>query len=153
MPHTATLAEVARLCRSAQCILFITGAGLSADSGLPTYRGVSGLYEDRLTEEDIPIETALSGQMLPEDAMLQLESTLEEGVDLVISVGTTSVFPYIAGPLIWAREVGIPTVEINPGDTRVSEIVDFRLRMGTAEALSGIWRQLGLACDPDPLAE
>jgi len=26
--------------------LFVTGAGISAESGLPTYRGVSGLYKD-----------------------------------------------------------------------------------------------------------
>ena len=25
-------------------LLFVTGAGMSAESGLPTYRGVSGLY-------------------------------------------------------------------------------------------------------------
>ena len=34
-----------------QRLLFITGAGLSADSGLPTYRGIGGLYEGRLTDE------------------------------------------------------------------------------------------------------
>ncbi|OAN32242.1 NAD-dependent protein deacylase [Pseudomonas oryzihabitans] len=44
-------------------VLFITGAGLSADSGLPTYRGLGGLYNG-LTEEGIPIEAALSGSML-----------------------------------------------------------------------------------------
>ena len=31
------------LLRSARRLLFITGAGLSADSGLPTYRGRDGL--------------------------------------------------------------------------------------------------------------
>jgi NAD-dependent deacetylase len=42
-------------------ILFITGAGLSAESGLPTYRGVGGLYADADTEHGMPIEQALSG--------------------------------------------------------------------------------------------
>ncbi|MCP8464299.1 NAD-dependent protein deacylase [Pseudomonas sp. ZM23] len=44
-------------------ILVITGAGLSADSGMPTYRGLGGLYNGR-TVEGVPIESALSGPML-----------------------------------------------------------------------------------------
>ncbi len=44
-------------------LLFVTGAGLSADSGLPTYRGIGGLYDDKNTEEGISIEEALSGPM------------------------------------------------------------------------------------------
>lgn len=50
-----------KLCKS---ILFITGAGISADSGLPTYRGIGGLYNDRATEDGIPIEMALAGETL-----------------------------------------------------------------------------------------
>ena len=30
-------------------VLFITGAGISVDSGLPTYRGVAGLYDSANT--------------------------------------------------------------------------------------------------------
>lgn len=55
---------VSSLLRASAYPLFITGAGISADSGLPTYRGIGGLYEGRSTEEGIPIETALSGEML-----------------------------------------------------------------------------------------
>ncbi len=51
-----------RLSRSRR-LLFITGAGLSADSGLPTYRGIGGLYDDQKTEDGLPIEVALSGQV------------------------------------------------------------------------------------------
>jgi NAD-dependent deacetylase len=58
------IAEVAELIDQANNILFITGAGISADSGLPTYRGVGGLYEDNHTEEGYSIEEALSGPML-----------------------------------------------------------------------------------------
>lgn len=50
-------------------ILFITGAGLSADSGLPTYRGVGGLYNGQ-TDEGLPIEAALSATMLKENPAL-----------------------------------------------------------------------------------
>jgi len=48
----------------ARSVLFITGAGISADSGLPTYRGIGGLYEDATTAEGLAIEEALSGDML-----------------------------------------------------------------------------------------
>src|SRR5262245_49251195 len=52
------------LLRHSRSVLFITGAGLSADSGLPTYRGVGGLYDGRDPEEGVPIETLLSGAVL-----------------------------------------------------------------------------------------
>ncbi|MEY3219915.1 MAG: hypothetical protein RIT27_1272 [Pseudomonadota bacterium] len=50
--------------RQAKRVLFITGAGISAESGLPTYRGIGGLYNDRLTEESMPIEMALSATIM-----------------------------------------------------------------------------------------
>jgi NAD-dependent deacetylase len=247
-----TLDAVASLLRRAQRILFVTGAGISADSGLPTYRGIGGLYHDRLTEEGLTIEEALSGEMmatrpdiawryiaqieagcrgalpnvahrliaaldqekalvcvltqnvdglhraagsrnvieihgtvhrlycmscgqgrrvedyaglaippecprcggvmrpevvlfgeaLPERAIERLESVLGQGVDAVVSIGTTSVFPYIAGPVRWAAQQGVPTVEINPGETQVSALVDHCLRMSAAEALPALWRRM-----------
>lgn len=63
------IARVAQSIRQAERILLITGAGLSADSGLPTYRGVGGLYNGH-TAEGLPIETALSGHMLQRDPAL-----------------------------------------------------------------------------------
>jgi NAD-dependent deacetylase len=67
MPMTSTDAVLARLADSLRAStrpLFVTGAGVSADSGLPTYRGVGGLYERETIEEGLPIEQALSGRML-----------------------------------------------------------------------------------------
>ncbi len=58
------IARIVSLLDKSRSILFITGAGISAESGLPTYRGISGLYNDRITEEGISIETALSGETL-----------------------------------------------------------------------------------------
>lgn len=252
MQQDATLDCVAALLVQAQRILFITGAGISADSGLPTYRGIGGLYHDRLTAEGMTIEEALSGrtmarrpdiawkyiaeieancrgarpndahrliaaleqnkpmvcvltqnvdglhaqagsrnlieihgtvhrllctecdyahtvadyaglalppacpqcgglvrpdivlfgEALPAQAIEQLEHVLQEGVDLVVSIGTTSVFPYIAGPMLWAARDGVPTVEINPGDTAVSHAARYRLHMGAAEALRELWRRM-----------
>ena len=46
--------------RSARRLFFVTGAGLSAESGLPTYRGVGGLYDGGVTEEGMAIEDVLS---------------------------------------------------------------------------------------------
>lgn len=247
-----TLDEVARLMAAADRMLFITGAGISADSGLPTYRGVGGLYHERLTADGLTIEEALSGimmaerpdvawkyiaeieancrgaqpnaahrliaalererpgvcvltqnvdglhavagsrnlieihgtvhrlrctecpharavpdfsgmqippecpvcggvmrpdvvlfgEMLPERQISRLEGVLSHGVDLVVSIGTTSVFPYIAEPVWWARQAGVPSVEINPGDTEISHLVTHRLRMGAADAMSVLWQRM-----------
>lgn len=238
--------------RRANRVLVITGAGISAESGLPTYRGIGGLYESDLTEDGIAIEDALSGQMLaarpevawkyiaqieaacrgkghnlahealvelerrvpaccvltqnidgfhrqagsrglieihgnlgellctgcgrqravdgydgvplpprctdcgaperprvvlfgemlPEAALAALYDYLQAGVDLVISVGTTSVFPYIAGPVVDAARAGVPTIEINPGESEVSRLVSYRLRSRAAEALPELLRRL-----------
>lgn len=220
-------------------MLAITGAGISADSGLPTYRGIGGLYSDgKETEDGMTIEDALSGytmntrpdicwkyiyqielacrfakynaahkalvnlqskfehftvltqnvdgfhrsagtknlieihgniqdlfcticgyekhvsnfegmkippncdhcgalvrprvvlfgEMLPMNAVSELYQVLEKGLDVVISIGTTSVFPYIAEPVIRAVRNNATTIEINPGDTEVSHIVRYRIR-------------------------
>jgi NAD-dependent deacetylase len=233
-------------------VLFITGAGMSADSGLPTYRGIGGLYDRELTEEGVSIEVALSGQMmrarpelcwkyiaqieaacrgarpnrgheviaaleerrggscvltqnvdgfhraagsrnvidihgdvhtlictacdwrdrvadyaalaipprcpscdrlvrpevvlfgemLPGGAVAALERELATGFDLVMTIGTTSVFPYIAMPVIAAARSGVPTVEINPGDSEVSDLVDVRFRAGAARVLDQLWQRV-----------
>ena len=226
-------------------VLFITGAGLSADSGLPTYRGIGGLYNRGTTEDGMAIEEALSGpmlrsrpeicwkyiyqieaacrgahpnrghraiaalehhveslwvltqnvdgfhqsagstnilpihgdvhylhctacayettvedyaeleippacpncgalvrprvvlfgEMLPQGPIQHLERQVKKGFDLVVSVGTTSVFPYIAAPVFHARMQGKRTVEINPGVTEVSSMVDLKIAHGAADVL------------------
>lgn len=254
MPHASPdsqLDAAADLCHAARRILFVTGAGISADSGLPTYRGIGGLYDGNVTDEGHAIEEALSGGMLaarpeitwkylaqieancrgarpnaahaaiawlagraevtvltqnidglhraagtrdpieihgtlhklrctacdwrgevadyaglsippvctecggllrpevvlfgealPPAAVARLIRALERGFDLVFSVGTTSVFPYIAAPVVEALRGGVPTVEINPGESSVSAYVDHRLRLGAAQALAGIRARL-----------
>ncbi len=248
LKNSEDVARVAGLLKKCNSILFITGAGLSADSGLPTYRGIGGLYEENLTEDGYRIEDALSGDMLrrrpditwkylaqieancrgagpnaahkaiarleeefasvlvftqnidglhqaagsrnvieihgdlhrlscmgctqreqiknlegrslpprcprcgaymrpevvlfgeclPREAMERFYDELEQGFDLVFSVGTTSVFPYIAEPVVWAARTGIPTVEINPGQTTVSDYVGYKLPLGAASALAAL---------------
>jgi NAD-dependent deacetylase len=84
----------------------------------------------------------LFGEMLPEAALERLHRHSRRGFDAVISIGTTSVFPYIAAPVYEARRAGIPTIEINPGESEVSGIVDQRLRQRAAVALPDLWARL-----------
>jgi NAD-dependent deacetylase len=236
-------------------LLFITGAGISVDSGLPTYRGVGGLYDGVDTDEGLPIEVVLSGpyfrkhpertwkylrqigdacsgakpnaahlriaelerarkrvvtltqnvdglhvaagsqnviaihgdanalrctacswavrvdnyteiatrfagqavpscpecgaivrpdvvlfeEMLPAAAVTRLQDELRRGFDAVISIGTSALFPYIIAPVIEARRQCKLTIEINPGISEVSELVDFHLQLGAAEAMDAIF--------------
>jgi len=248
------ITKASALLKECQNILFITGAGLSADSGLPTYRGIGGLYNNGITEDGISIEEAISGPMLnsrpdiawkylgrieatcrdaqfnrahavialmedrfervwiltqnvdgfhrdagskniidihgdlhdlactqcqyrhtvrdysglqippqcpdcgalvrpevvlfgetlPMEKLLVLEKELRTGFDMVISIGTTSVFPYIAQPVMNAVRMGLPVVEINPGETRVSDFVSIKIRAGAADTMERIWVQLTL---------
>lgn len=64
------VADAARLLDGARRVLVLTGAGISADSGLPTYRGIGGLYAEGTTEEGVAIEDALSGDMFARDPAL-----------------------------------------------------------------------------------
>ena len=74
--------RVVQVMSKARRLLFITGAGMSADSGLPTYRGRDGIYRaQQTTSHGLSIEQALSGPMLqtrPEITwhyLLELEKT------------------------------------------------------------------------------
>jgi len=242
-------AQVATALARARSALFITGAGMSAESGLPTYRGIGGLYDQVDTDEGLPIETLLSGEMmrakpdvtwkyvhqielacrgaapnrgheilaaleerlerclvftqnvdglhraagsknvieihgniydlrctacdwrtrvedfsrlrippkcpscravvrpdvvlfgeaLPAGPFARFEDELARGFDLVVSIGTSALFPYIARPVLVARAEGIPTVEINPGTTDLSDVVAVRIRATAQTALKAIW--------------
>jgi NAD-dependent deacetylase len=249
----------AQLLLQAKSALFITGAGMSADSGVPTYRGIGGLYRDKDNEDGVPIDVALSGEMLtrkpaltwrhistieakcrgakpnrghevlaaleqrleraliftqnvdglhraagsenvieihghiyrlrctrcdfriqvrdysnmemppscpdckglirpdvvlfgealPGEPFAQLQAELDRGFDVVFSIGTTALFPYVARPILVARAEGVPTVEINPGRTDLSDVVDVRIKTGAARALDAIWAAY-LAIAPKP---
>ena len=72
MAHSATddarrIRDIVELLRPAKSLLFVTGAGLSADSGLPTYRGIGGLYNGDDAESGMPIEELLSGRQFRAD--------------------------------------------------------------------------------------
>ena len=60
MPSSEQLiADAAAAVRQARRIGVLTGAGMSVASGLPTYRGIGGLYNDMSIEEGMPIEDIL----------------------------------------------------------------------------------------------
>lgn len=255
-PDSKVLDLVAEHLRGAQRVLFITGAGISAESGLPTYRGVGGLYNDCDTEDGMPVETALGGEMLrtrpdicwkyllqvamacagagpnrshhriaeleqrlphvcvltqnidgyhrdagsrnlieihgnnrsltcmagcgyagsalpysperyahlpprcpscggvlrpevvlfgemlPERAVAHLHQELAEAFDLTFLIGTTAVFPYIAQPVLLAARQGLPTVEINPGSTELSDLVRYRFPCRAGATLDGLCARL-----------
>lgn len=65
-----TAAEVARILARARRVVFLTGAGISAESGLPTYRGVGGLYNEMTIDEGMPIEDILSDETFARDPAL-----------------------------------------------------------------------------------
>ncbi|MFC1485455.1 NAD-dependent deacetylase [Candidatus Latescibacterota bacterium] len=245
-----TIERIVDHLKTAKRIFFVTGAGISADSGLPTYRGIGGLYNSGRTEEGLAIEDVLSGdtlrlnpaltwkylrqieescrgasfnraheviadmqrefdrvvvltqnidgfhqaagsrvvidihgglhnlecmtcdyetsvpdyrilidfppvcpscggvvrpavvlfgEPLPLDRIDMIMDEWREDFDIVFSVGTTSVFPYITQPVAYAKTNDIPTVEINPGDTPVTPLVDFKIPAGAAETLDVLW--------------
>ena len=64
-PDAQTVERIVDHLARSRSVLFVTGAGMSADSGLPTYRGVGGIYsDDRPTRHGVRIEEALSGTMM-----------------------------------------------------------------------------------------
>jgi NAD-dependent deacetylase len=79
--------------------------------------------------------------MLPTPQIGIYETEVLRGFDLVVSIGTTSQFPYIAAPVVSAHRRGTPSVEINPGRTEVSDHVSVRLPLTAARALDAIWRE------------
>ena len=83
--------------------------------------------------------SVLFGEMLPSNKVDDMFGELERGFDAYSSVGTTSVFPYIAGPVHDAARLGRLTVEINPGPTEVTDVVDVKFACGAARALSAIF--------------
>ncbi len=68
--QAAPLAAVARALASARRVAVLTGAGMSAGSGLPTYRGTGGLYNAIETEQGMPIEEILHAYTLARNPAL-----------------------------------------------------------------------------------
>jgi NAD-dependent deacetylase len=87
-------------------------------------------------------DVVLFGERLPDAAVRDLIHEVREGFDIVFSIGTTAVFPYIQGPIETAIRRDKPTVEVNPGITCMSNLVRYRLGLGASIALDAIWARL-----------
>jgi NAD-dependent deacetylase len=81
----------------------------------------------------------LFGEALPPDPFTRLQAELDLGFDLVFSIGLSTMFPYLARPLLIAKQDGVPTVEIGHARTDMSDVVDFALAGGPARVLAMLW--------------
>ncbi len=80
-------------------------------------------------------DVVLFEEMLPPDKVARLYAELVgDPPEVVIAVGTTAMFPYICEPVHAARLAGGTTVEINPEQTPLSDVVSYRLA-GAADAI------------------
>lgn len=66
----AAIAAIAAALVHARRVVVVTGAGMSAESGLPTYRGIGGLYNDVEIEQNLPIEEILHAYTLARNPAL-----------------------------------------------------------------------------------
>jgi NAD-dependent protein deacetylase/lipoamidase len=82
----------------------------------------------------------LFGESLPADPFTRLQAELDLGFDIVFAIGVNTMFPYLARPLLVAKQDGIPTVEIGPAQTDVSDVVDFSFRGSPSKILALIWQ-------------
>jgi NAD-dependent deacetylase len=82
----------------------------------------------------------LFGEALPADPFTRLQAELDLGFDIVFAIGVNTMFPYLARPLLVAKQEGIPTVEIGPAQTDVSEIVDFSFKGSPSKILALVWQ-------------
>ena len=82
---------------------------------------------------------SLFGEPLPERAFQDFEAEVARGFDIVFLIGTSALFPYVARPVLLAKSEGVPTVEINPATTDLSDVVDFRFASTAKHALRAIW--------------
>ncbi|HEY0479660.1 MAG TPA: Sir2 family NAD-dependent protein deacetylase [Kofleriaceae bacterium] len=80
----------------------------------------------------------LFGESLPADPFTRLQAELDIGFDIVFAIGVVTMFPYLARPLLLAKQEGIPTVEIGQTVTDVSELVDFGFSGSPARILAEI---------------
>lgn len=81
------------------------------------------------------------GELIVTPGIERLQHELETGFDVVFSIGTTSVFPYIQARIYLAKSAGNVTVEINPCETTISHLVDYRLTLPAGVALDEIWKR------------
>src|SRR5258706_112318 len=120
---------------AARTVTALTGAGISAESGLPTFRGAGGLWRNYRPEElatpeafarDPYMVWVWFGEGLPEDAF---EDAYEasRAADVFLSIGTSGVVHPAAGLIEIARRAGRIVIEVNPDLTAAASPKRYRL--------------------------
>ena len=96
------------------------------------------VLERRVVGDNHP-DVVLFEEMLPQDKLDHLtRSFIYDPPDVVIVTGTTALFSYISHPEAVARHAGKTTVEINPDETVLSDLVHFRFAKGADVVLPAI---------------
>jgi len=96
---------------------------------------------------------SLFGELLPVDPFARLQAELDIGFDIVFAIGVPAMLPYLARPLLLAKQEGIPTVEIGTVQTDVTDIVDFAFKGTPARVLDLIWQVFSQIGSSRPRAE
>ena len=140
-PSPATVADAALRAADATACFH---CGLAVPEGLDLTVAIEGQARPMCCprcQAVVRPDVVLFGEMLPQEKTDRLYAELAAGFDIVFSIGTSSLFPYISWPIEVAKHNGTPTVEINPSPTDVSQLVDIRLPLRAVEALKAIWRE------------
>jgi NAD-dependent deacetylase len=77
-----------------------------------------------------------------EEAMLALDKELELGFDVVACIGASSNASFVADLLGKAHQRGIPTVEINPGESVGARPSHVRLPVSPAEGIASVFERV-----------
>jgi len=85
----------------------------------------------------------LFGELLPPGKVARMErELLADPPELVLVVGTSALFPYIAEPVVVARRARRLTVEVNAEPTVLSNVVDWFLEGKAAAIVPKIAREI-----------
>ncbi len=81
-------------------------------------------------------DVVLFGEFLPVEASRRMQAEFDHELpDVVLGIGTSSMFPYIVAPVLRAAQQGKVSVEINPEETDVSAAYTHVLRGTAGEVL------------------
>lgn len=84
-------------------------------------------------------DAVLFGEMLPQKKVFLLQRAFyEDPPDLILVIGTTAMFPYIAEPVFVGARHGKLTIEVNTGPTELSNTVKYALRGRAGDLLPRI---------------
>jgi NAD-dependent deacetylase len=75
------------------------------------------------------------GEMLPAEPLERIDRFVQQGVDVVLVIGTEASFGYIQGFALAAQRAGALLVEINPGLTVLSDAADVRIHGPAGQVL------------------